>query len=157
VHSGKSSLTLCLLRLMELDSGSISIDGIDIARIPCNDLRASIVALPQDSHIFDDSLRKNIDPHGVSNDDAIMAALQKVRLWDKVLARGGLDIKINPDFFSQGETQLLVFARALIRESRILILDEFTSRYVRPPSWLQKTPYCGWCFADHILTARQSR
>jgi ABC-type multidrug transport system fused ATPase/permease subunit len=116
---------------MDLDSGAIMIDGVDISRVSCNSLRASIVALPQDSHIFDDSIRRNVDPHGTSNDEEITMALEKVQLWSKVLARGGLDTDIHSESFSRGETQLLVFARALIRRSKILILDEFTSRYVR--------------------------
>lgn len=127
-YSGKSSLTLCLLRMLDLDRGSIKIDGIDIANIPHEYVRAKLVALPQEVFILDGSIRLNVDPAATSSDEEILAALEKVQLLNKILARGGLDATVNDDFFSQGEEQLLVFARAMLRKSKVLILDEFTSR-----------------------------
>ncbi len=116
--------------MLEQDSGSIHIDGVDIRTLPHEYLRTHLVALPQDSYIFDGTVRLNVDPEGIATDEEITAALKKVRLWSKVESRGDLDSVIQDDFFSPGESQLLVFARAMLRRSRVLILDEFTSRYV---------------------------
>lgn len=129
-NSGKSSLTLCLLRMMNLDTGSIRIDGVDLHSLPHEFVRTNLVALPQDSYVFDGTVRLNVDPNKASTDERIVEVLKKVKLWSKIEARGGLDNVIGDDFFSPGESQLLVFARALLRDSKILILDEFTSRYV---------------------------
>lgn len=115
---------------MDLEGGSIRIDGIDLRALPHEFVRTHLVALPQDSYVFDGTIRLNVDPTQTSSDDKIVDVLKKVKLWSKIEARGDLDSVISDDFFSPGQSQLLVFARALLRESKILILDEFTSRCV---------------------------
>ncbi|KAH6995503.1 ABC transporter [Ilyonectria sp. MPI-CAGE-AT-0026] len=125
--SGKSSLTLCLLRLMDLDSGSIAIDGVNLTRLSHEYVRNKLVALPQQVFIMDASVRLNADPSETVGDEEIISALQRVQLWPKIEKRGGLDTVVDDNFFSQGEGQLLVFARAMLRKSKVLILDEFTS------------------------------
>lgn len=116
---------------MNLSGGSIRIDGVDLETLPHEFVRTHIVALPQESYVFDASIRVNVDPTQTSTDERIIDVLKKVQLWSKVEARGGLDNLISNEFFSPGESQLLVFARALLRDSKVLILDEFTSRYVQ--------------------------
>ncbi|EQB44229.1 ABC transporter [Colletotrichum gloeosporioides Cg-14] len=125
--SGKSSLVLSLLRMLDLDSGSITIDGIDLSTLPHEYVRSHLVAVPQESYIFDGSVRLNVDPTETLPDSDVVEALEKVQLWSKVEERGGLDALIDDKFFSQGEAQLLVFARAMLRKGRVLILDEITS------------------------------
>ncbi|KAF6819357.1 ABC multidrug transporter [Colletotrichum sojae] len=125
--SGKSSLVLCLLRMLDLDAGSIAIDGIDLSSLPHEYARSSLVAVPQESYVFDGTVRLNLDPGQSVLDTDVVEALKRVRLWDKVEGRGGLDAVIDGSFFSQGEAQLLVFARAMLRKSKVLILDEITS------------------------------
>ncbi|KAI8290401.1 ABC transporter [Colletotrichum sp. SAR11_57] len=125
--SGKSSIVLSLLRMLDLDSGSITIDGIDLSTLPHEYVRSHLVAMPQESYIFDGSVRLNIDPTGTVPDSDVVEALDKVQLWGKVEERGGLDALIDDKFFSQGEAQLLVFARAMLRKGKVLILDEITS------------------------------
>lgn len=114
--------------MLNLDGGSISIDGVDLRKLPHEYVRSRLVALPQDSYIFDGTVRLNVDPTKTASDEQILDVLKKVHLWSKVEARGGLEHIIHDDFFSPGESQLLVFARAMLRTSKILILDEFTSR-----------------------------
>ncbi|KAK1463361.1 ABC transporter [Colletotrichum melonis] len=125
--SGKSSLILCLLRMMDLDSGTITIDNVDIATLPHEYVRSKIVAVPQESYIFDGTVRLNLDPGQTASDEDITAVLKRVQLWEKVEERGGLDAVIDDKFFSQGEAQLLVFVRAMLRKGRVLVLDEITS------------------------------
>ncbi|KAI8283986.1 ABC transporter atnG [Colletotrichum sp. SAR 10_98] len=125
--SGKSSIVLSLLRMLDLDSGSITIDGIDLSTLPHEYVRSHLVAVPQESYIFDGSVRLNIDPTETVPDSDVIEALEKVQLWGKVEERGGLDALIDDKFFSQGEAQLLVFARAMLRKGKVLILDEITS------------------------------
>lgn len=125
--SGKSSLLLSLCRLIELDSGSIVIDGIDLSTIPRETIRTHITAIPQDPFILSDSVRVNIDTSGDASDDSIISALKKVELWEVISSRGGLDAQMNAQPLSQGQRQLFCLARAMLRKSRILILDEATS------------------------------
>lgn len=128
LHSGKSSLALCLLRMINQVEGTITIDGRDIQTIPHELVRSRLVAVPQEPYIFDNNVRYNVDPSGNVSDEEIVRALERVQLWDRIEKRGGLDAAISEKVLSQGEAQLLVFARAMLCQGKILILDEFTSR-----------------------------
>jgi ABC-type multidrug transport system fused ATPase/permease subunit len=79
-------------------------------------------------YIFPGSVRQNLDPSADYKEEAIIAALIRVKLWNSVIVpRGGLDAKIDDQFFSHGQAQLFALARAMLRKSKILILDEVTS------------------------------
>jgi ATP-binding cassette, subfamily C (CFTR/MRP), member 1 len=117
--------------MIDQTGGSILIDSVDIATVPHEHLRSRLVGVPQESYIFDGTLRVNVDPSGEVADEDITNALKQVQLWDKVEQRGGLDTVISDKFFSQGEAQLLMFARAMLRKSKVLILDEISSRQAR--------------------------
>eukprot|EP01016_Furgasonia_blochmanni_P003997 TRINITY_DN11558_c0_g1_i1.p1 TRINITY_DN11558_c0_g1~~TRINITY_DN11558_c0_g1_i1.p1 ORF type:complete len:234 (+),score=60.83 TRINITY_DN11558_c0_g1_i1:64-765(+) len=127
--AGKSSIIMALTRLLEADSGKIVIDGVDISEIGLYDLRRNITIIPQDSYLFNGTLRVNVDPLGDFSDQQIWNALSRVKLKEKFERRGGLNCMVSEsgESFSAGERQLLCIARAILKRSNIILLDEATS------------------------------
>ncbi|XP_027203988.2 ATP-binding cassette sub-family C member 12-like isoform X2 [Dermatophagoides pteronyssinus] len=126
--AGKSSITYALFRLIEICSGSIYIDNIDIQTISLKHLRSKLSIIPQDPVIFQRTVRKNLDPLLRIKDEQLWQVLEQVMLKDKILSfENGLNEMINEDKFSTGEKQLLCLARALLHRNKIIILDEATS------------------------------
>ncbi|KAG5996170.1 hypothetical protein E4U52_007183 [Claviceps spartinae] len=125
--SGKSSLLLTILGKLELEAGSITIDGHNISRIPREELRKRLNTLPQEPFFLQGSVRENADPLQLSTDERIIKNLSTVRLWEILESRGGLDAPLSEDELSHGQRQLFCLARAITRPGNIVIVDEATS------------------------------
>jgi ABC-type multidrug transport system fused ATPase/permease subunit len=105
------------------------VDKLDISTLPREQVRTRLVGVPQDAFLIDgSSVRFNADPAEQLADAAIEDSLRAVELWDIVAEKGGLEVPIQELHLSHGQKQLFCIARAILRPSPVVVLDEATSR-----------------------------
>jgi len=127
--SGKSTLFLSLLRIIEPSQGAIFIDGVDISQLGLDDLRRAITIIPQDPMLYKGTLRENLDLLKQYTDEELWLSLERVCMKEKFEQESGLDteIKEGGENLSAGEKQLLCISRAILAKAKIILIDEATS------------------------------
>ena len=126
--AGKSSLFSLLLGLYPFQQGAITINQQDINSWPIEERRQLFSVITQTPLLFEDSIRRNLDPYQQHNDDGIYKILTDLNFLERIQQlKLGLDTIITDELFSAGEVQMLVLARTLLEAKPFILFDEATS------------------------------
>ncbi|KAJ2522195.1 hypothetical protein GGI11_001797 [Coemansia sp. RSA 2049] len=172
--AGKSSISLALLRFMEATKGRIVLDGVDISKIGLEELRSNVTSIPQDPVLFNGTIRFNLDPFDEHPDELLWDALRRTHLVREgnsqtddensgdspahermvgIFTSLDAEIKEHGHNISAGQRQLVALARALVRRSRLIVMDEATAsvdfdtdnriqQTIRGPEFANSTLFC---------------
>ncbi|XP_034950577.1 multidrug resistance-associated protein 7 [Chelonus insularis] len=127
--AGKTSIVNSLFRLVEISSGEILIDNINIKTLQLNALRSRLSIIPQNPFLFSGTIRENVDPLDQYPSSQIYKVLEKCKLGSLVNKLGGLSAELEEsgNNLSSGQKQLFCLARALLHNARIICIDEATA------------------------------
>lgn len=128
--AGKTTIINLLTRLWDIDAGSITVDGVDLRDVPLHELRTTVQQIQQDVFLFDDTIRNNLTLGEKRSDEEIWSACETVQVADFVRSlENGLDTRLRErgSNLSAGQRQLIAFARVLLHNPPVLVLDEATS------------------------------
>uniref|UniRef100_A0A0A9DMU8 ABC transporter C family member 13 n=1 Tax=Arundo donax TaxID=35708 RepID=A0A0A9DMU8_ARUDO len=152
--AGKSSILNALFRLAPICNGRILVDGFDVSRVAVRQLRGHFAVVPQSPFLFDGSLRENLDPFNTTTDLRIWEALEKCHMKGEIESIGGLDIHVKESgaSFSVGQRQLLCLARAILKSSKVLCLDECTANVDNQTAFLLQNTISAECRGMTVLT-----
>ncbi|CAI4232284.1 unnamed protein product [Auanema sp. JU1783] len=128
--SGKSTLTLALFRMVELNEGSIEIDGVNLSGLGLHQIRGRMAIIPQHPTLFSGTLRFNLDPCNHYSDDLVWSAIRRCQLYDFVCSNPdklNLSVAERGNNMSVGERQLVCLGRALLQGGKLVVFDEATS------------------------------
>ena len=134
--AGKSTLTTALFRLVELEGGKITLDGVNLSCLGLSDVRGrrnGMFILPQDPAVFAGTIKTNLDPFDSFSDKDIVKALQLIKFpgFERGMHLLTQEVEEGGGNFSAGEKQLLCLTRAMLVNPRLLVLDEATSSVER--------------------------
>lgn len=114
--------------MLELQQGSVVIDGINLHGLSRNTVRGRLNMIPQDPVFLPGTVRFNLDPDNEFSDFTVIEALKKVQLFDILDAKGGIMSDFEPQLLSHGKRQMFCLAVAILRNAKIVLLDEITSK-----------------------------
>ncbi|GAB2228243.1 hypothetical protein Droror1_Dr00010073 [Drosera rotundifolia] len=151
--AGKSSILNALFRLSPICGGHIVVDGLNIADISVHDLRPRLAVVPQTPFLFQGSLRDNLDPFKMNDDVKIWDTLDKCHMKEEVERAGGLEVIVKESgTFSVGQRQLLCLARAFLKSSKVLCLDECTANIDTPTASVLHSIIATECRGMTVIT-----